>query len=210
MADTFGDAQQAMLDATTRRPRVPWGAFVLLIVWCAVEATIFAFALRPTMSELLSDLTGLKVNPIALVLVLWVFLTIIIAGSFACRQHRPNDRGANRRRDVPSALPVPRIGRRHGAMAGAARPRVWHCCYARPRLLRVGRRARHDVVPNRPFWRARADHGAQPPSWHTPLASRFVGSFPDRRDDSRDSIANKRQTARPKSSATRSSRDGGI
>jgi len=86
MPDTFGHTQQAMLDATTRRPRVPWGAFVLLIVWCAVEATIFAFALRPTMSELLSDLTGLKVNPIALVLVLWVFLTIIIAGSFACIQ----------------------------------------------------------------------------------------------------------------------------
>ncbi len=85
MPDTFGDTQRAMLDATSRRPGVPW-AFVLLIVWCAVEGTIFTFTLRPTMSELLSDLTGYTVNPIALVLLLWIFLTIIIAGSFACIQ----------------------------------------------------------------------------------------------------------------------------
>jgi hypothetical protein len=86
MQDTVGQNQQAMLDATSGRPGVPWGAIVLLMVWSAVEATIFAFALRPTMSELVSDLTGLKVNPIALVLLLSVFLTIIIAGSFACIQ----------------------------------------------------------------------------------------------------------------------------
>jgi len=85
MPDTFHHSQQAMLDATSRRPSAPW-AFVLLIVWSAVEATIFTFTLRPTMSELLSDLTGFTVNPIALVVLLWIFLTIIIAGSFACIQ----------------------------------------------------------------------------------------------------------------------------
>jgi len=71
--------------AFSPRPAVPW-ALVLLIVWCAVEATIFTVTLRPTMSELLADLTGFTVNPIALVLVLWFFLTIIIAGSYACIQ----------------------------------------------------------------------------------------------------------------------------
>src|SRR5213079_2391802 len=45
----------AVLDATSRRPGVPWAAFFLLIVWSAVEATIFTFTLRPTMSELLAD-----------------------------------------------------------------------------------------------------------------------------------------------------------
>jgi hypothetical protein len=85
MPDTFGHNQQAMLEATSRRPSTRW-AFVLLIVWSAVEATIFAFTLRPTISELLSDLTGYTVNPIALVVLLWIFLTIIIAGSFACIQ----------------------------------------------------------------------------------------------------------------------------
>src|SRR5881392_3691847 len=76
----------AMLDSSSRQPGVPWIAFVLLLFWSAIEATIFTFTLRPTMSELLSDLTGYTVNPIALVLLLWIFLTIIIAGSFACIQ----------------------------------------------------------------------------------------------------------------------------
>src|SRR2546425_9661571 len=76
MQNNVGQTQQEMLDATSPRPDVPW-ALVLLIVWCAVEATIFTVTLRPTMSELLSDLTGYQVNPIALVLVLWFFLTII-------------------------------------------------------------------------------------------------------------------------------------
>ena len=76
----------AMLDATSRRPGVPWPAFVLLIVWSAVEATIFTFTLKPTMSELLADLTGYEVNAFALTLLLWIFLSIIIAGSFACIQ----------------------------------------------------------------------------------------------------------------------------
>src|SRR2546425_342489 len=74
----------AVLDASSRRPGVPWFAFFMLLVWSAVEATIFTFTLRPTMSELLADLTGYEVNGFALVLILWIFLAIIIAGSFAC------------------------------------------------------------------------------------------------------------------------------
>src|SRR6266511_2375310 len=73
MQDPLGPTQQAMLDATSRRPGVPWG-FVVLIVWCAVEATIFTFTLRPTISELLADLAGYTANPVVLV------------GSFACIQ----------------------------------------------------------------------------------------------------------------------------
>ncbi len=76
----------AMLDATARRPGVPWAAFFLLVFWSAIEATIFTFTLRPTMSELLADLTGYEVNPVFLVLILWVFLWVLIAGSFACIQ----------------------------------------------------------------------------------------------------------------------------
>jgi hypothetical protein len=85
MHDTVGQTQQA-IDTTSHRPGVPWAAVVLLLVWCGIEATVFAFALRPTMSGLLSDLTGFQVNPIVLVVLLWPFLTIIIAGSFACIQ----------------------------------------------------------------------------------------------------------------------------
>src|SRR6266566_2767222 len=75
--------QDMLDDATSPRPHVPW-ALVLLVVWCAVEAAIFTVTMRPTMSELLAELTGVTVNAIALVVVLWFFLTIIIAGSFAC------------------------------------------------------------------------------------------------------------------------------
>ncbi len=76
----------AMLDATSRRPGVPWAAFFLLVFWSAIEATIFTFTLRPTMAELLADLTGYEVNPFFLVLILWLFLWVLIAGSFACIQ----------------------------------------------------------------------------------------------------------------------------
>ena len=76
----------AMLDATSRRPGVPWPAFFLLVIWSAIEATIFTFTLRPTMAELLADLTGYEVNAFFLVLILWLFLWVLIAGSFACIQ----------------------------------------------------------------------------------------------------------------------------
>jgi len=76
----------ALLDSTSRQPGVPWIAFVLLVFWSAIEATIFTFTLRPTMAELLADLTGFQVNPLALVVILWFFLFIIIGGSFACIQ----------------------------------------------------------------------------------------------------------------------------
>ncbi len=76
----------ALLDSTSRQPGVPWIAFTLLIFWSMIEATIFTFTLRPTMAELLADLTGYEVNPLVLVLILWVFLFILIGGSFACIQ----------------------------------------------------------------------------------------------------------------------------
>jgi hypothetical protein len=76
----------ALLDSTSRQPGVPWIAFVLLLFWSAIEATIFTFTLRPTMAELLADLTGYTVNPLMLVVILWFFLFIIIGGSFACIQ----------------------------------------------------------------------------------------------------------------------------
>jgi hypothetical protein len=76
----------AVLDATSRRPGVPWPAFFMLVIWSMVEGTIFTFTLRPTISELLADLTGYEVNGFALIVMLWIFLTIIIAGSFACIQ----------------------------------------------------------------------------------------------------------------------------
>jgi len=79
----------ALLDWTSRRyfqPGVPWLAFLLIVLWSAIESTIFTFTLRPTVSELLADIAGYEVNHMALSLLLWLFLFPIIAGSFACIQ----------------------------------------------------------------------------------------------------------------------------
>ena len=79
----------AVLDWTSRRyfqPGVPWLAFLLLLLWSALEATIFTFTLRPTMNELLADLTGGEPNPVMLSALLYVFLFFLVGGSFACVQ----------------------------------------------------------------------------------------------------------------------------
>jgi hypothetical protein len=76
----------AMLDATSRRPGVPWPAFFMLVFWSMIEATIFTFTLKPTASELLGELTGYDVNGFAFVALLWLFLWVLVAGSFACIQ----------------------------------------------------------------------------------------------------------------------------
>jgi hypothetical protein len=79
----------AVLDWTSRRyfqPGVPWLAFLLLLVWSAIEAVIFTFTLRPTMNELLADLTGAEPNAVMLSALLYVFLFFLVGGSFACVQ----------------------------------------------------------------------------------------------------------------------------
>jgi hypothetical protein len=85
MQDAAGHTQST-LDTTAPRPNVPLWAVVLLIVWSAVEGTVFAFALRPTMNELLLDLAGFTANPVVLVVLLSILLTVIVAGSFASIQ----------------------------------------------------------------------------------------------------------------------------
>lgn len=79
----------AVLDWTSRKyfqPGVPWIAFLLVLGWSAIEATIFTFTLRPTMSELLADMTGYELNQSVLTGMLWLFLFPLISGSFACIQ----------------------------------------------------------------------------------------------------------------------------
>ena len=77
------------LDWTSRRyfqPGVPWIAFLVLVVWSAVEATIFTFTLQPTLNEVFAGLTGFEPNPNVMVPLLWLFLFMLVAGSFACVQ----------------------------------------------------------------------------------------------------------------------------
>ncbi|MBI2160380.1 MAG: hypothetical protein HYU25_08405 [Candidatus Rokubacteria bacterium] len=68
------------------RPGVPWIAFVMLLFWCALEATIFTYTLMPTLSQVLVDLAGTDQVPRATGMLLWLFLLLLIMGSFACIQ----------------------------------------------------------------------------------------------------------------------------
>ena len=63
---------------------MPWVAFLVLILWSAVEATIFTFTLTPTLKEVFDSLTGTEVNPRIMQPMLWLFLFMLVAGSFAC------------------------------------------------------------------------------------------------------------------------------
>jgi hypothetical protein len=78
-----------LLDGASRsyfQPGVPWVAFLVLTIWCAIEATIFAFTLQPTLVEVFGSLTGFDPNPRIMAPLLWMFLFLLVAGSFACVQ----------------------------------------------------------------------------------------------------------------------------
>ena len=63
---------------------MPWVAFLILLLWSAVEATIFTFTLTPTLKEVFDSLTGTEVSPRVMQPMLWLFLFMLVAGSFAC------------------------------------------------------------------------------------------------------------------------------
>jgi hypothetical protein len=78
-----------LLDGASRsyfQPGVPWVAFIILAIWCAIEATIFTFTLQPTLNEVFGSLTGFDPNPRVMAPLLWMFLVLLVAGSFACVQ----------------------------------------------------------------------------------------------------------------------------
>ncbi len=68
------------------KPGVPWVAFMILVFWCMLEAFLFSYVLYPTISEVLMDLVGTeKLSAITMPL-LYIFLLILIMGSFAALQ----------------------------------------------------------------------------------------------------------------------------
>jgi len=67
------------------QPGVPWIAFGMLLFWSLLEATIFTYTLFPTVSEVLADLVGMEAPRFAGP-VLYLFLLLLILGSFACIQ----------------------------------------------------------------------------------------------------------------------------
>ncbi|HET7340291.1 MAG TPA: hypothetical protein VFL90_02425 [Methylomirabilota bacterium] len=63
-------------------PGVPWIAFVMLMAWCVLEATVFTYTMTPTVAGVLSDLSGEQASPL-LRGVLFTFLLMLVMGSFA-------------------------------------------------------------------------------------------------------------------------------
>lgn len=67
------------------QPGVPWIAFLLLIFWCLLEATIFTYTLMPTITEVMAGITGSEAS-VMTGTILYLFLSLLIMGSFACIQ----------------------------------------------------------------------------------------------------------------------------
>jgi hypothetical protein len=62
---------------------VPWVAVTATVVWSILEATIFTYTLLPTITEVLANMTGID-NQALIVPFLFLFLFLLILGSFAC------------------------------------------------------------------------------------------------------------------------------
>ena len=68
------------------QPGVPWIAFVTLLLWCFLEAAVFAHVLFPPITEILTDLAETQAAARFVGPALFVFVFLLILGSFACAQ----------------------------------------------------------------------------------------------------------------------------
>ncbi len=68
------------------QPGVPWIAFVALLLWSFLEAAVFAHVLFPPVTEILTDLAETQAAVPFVGPSLFVFVFVLILGSFACAQ----------------------------------------------------------------------------------------------------------------------------
>jgi hypothetical protein len=64
------------------KPGVPWMAFVMLLAWCVLEATVFTHTMIPTVSGMLAELSGAPVSRFTGG-ILFAILLLLVMGSFA-------------------------------------------------------------------------------------------------------------------------------
>ena len=67
------------------KPGVPWLAFVILMLWCALEAAVFTYTLEPRITTLVNDLSGSDDSRFT-VPILYAMVLALVLGSFACVQ----------------------------------------------------------------------------------------------------------------------------
>jgi hypothetical protein len=70
--------------STYVQPGVPWIAFVMLLAWCVLEATVFTYTMLPTVGVVLGELAGETEPSRLLGGLLFAFLLLLVMGSFAC------------------------------------------------------------------------------------------------------------------------------
>ena len=68
------------------QPGVPWVAFVALLLWCVLEASVFTHVLFPAVTEVLGRLAETPEPARFTGGVLFVFVLLLVMGSFACAQ----------------------------------------------------------------------------------------------------------------------------
>jgi len=67
------------------KPGVPWLAFVMLLLWCVLEAAVFTYMLEPRITTLVNDLSGSDDARFTVPILYALVLTLVMA-SFACVQ----------------------------------------------------------------------------------------------------------------------------
>ncbi len=76
----------AMVTKGYVKPGVPWIALAMLVLWCVLEAAVFAYTLQPKVTALVADLVGTDAITTFTGPVLYLLLLALIMGSFACVQ----------------------------------------------------------------------------------------------------------------------------
>ena len=78
-------AMSGMLIRGYFRPGVPWLAFVVLLLWSALEAAVFTYTLEPRVTTLINDLSGSDDSRFTVPIMYAMILALVLA-SFACVQ----------------------------------------------------------------------------------------------------------------------------
>jgi hypothetical protein len=68
------------------QPGVPWVAFVTLLLWCVLEAVVFTHVLFQPVTDVLSTLAATQEAARYTAPMLFVFVLLLVMGSFACAQ----------------------------------------------------------------------------------------------------------------------------
>jgi hypothetical protein len=78
-------AMSSMLMRGYFKPGVPWLAFVMLLLWCALETAVFTYTLEPRVTTLVNDLSGTDDSRFT-VPILYALVLALVMASFACVQ----------------------------------------------------------------------------------------------------------------------------